>query len=175
MACRRGGVSVPVKERAFLGHVTPYCFFKNPPSLGEALSEWESYCNPRGRKSETIPAAPLDLKMASGREDGSGVFFRDVSQFLCVFPAQGADGIATRTAHGEGKRKKYFSEEGGTFFGFFSYFFSSLCELLGDLNIRVSKWTFFLPFFLSFFFLFFFSSSFFLSNKVQCDHSSRII
>jgi len=135
MACRRGGVSVPVKERAFLGHVTPYCFFKNPPSLGEALSEWESYCNPRGRKSETIPAAPLDLKMASGREDGSGVFFRDVSQFLCVFPAQGADGIATRTAHGEGKRKKYFSEEGGTFFGFFSYFFSSLCELLGDLNI----------------------------------------
>ena len=128
-------MSVPVKERAFLGHVTPYCFFKNPPSLGEALSEWESYCNPRGRKSETIPAAPLDLKMASGREDGSGVFFRDVSQFLCVFPAQGADGIATRTAHGEGKRKKYFSEEGGTFFGFFSYFFSSLCELLGDLNI----------------------------------------
>ena len=143
-------MSVPVKERAFLGHVTPYCFFKNPPSLGEALSEWESYCNPRGRKSETIPAAPLDLKMASGREDGSGVFFRDVSQFLCVFPAQGADGIATRTAHGEGKRKKYFSEEGGTFFGFFSYFFSSLCELLGDLNI------FFFFFVLLFLFLFLF-------------------
>jgi len=79
--------------------------------------------NPSLTKPKAIPAALLELKMASGREDGTSVCLRDVSQVLCVLPTQRTDRIATGMAHGKPKRKKNFFEgRGKLFLAFFSYF-----------------------------------------------------